>query len=335
MKKIQICIAMICALFFFSACNDEWKDELYTHMVALKAPLGNEGVADVYLRYKPDGEVIYNLPVLVSGSTLSGSAMDVQIGVDNDTLGILNDAKFQWRTDLYYQQLNKQFYELLSPTCHVPAGSNKELYQVKFKFDGLDLSREWVLPLTIEDSPSYVINKRKGWGKALLRVFPFNDYSGSYSASAMNIYFADSNDSPLVVDQRKAYVVDEKTIFFYAGTKLDNAIDRSYYKIHVKFGFPNIGEDGTTKKGNLTLTAEHKEYIKFEVIGQPTYEIREEKDTNQPYLLRRTFILYMSYRYNDVTSVPTNPMSYRAEGSLTMKRNINILVPDEDQAIQW
>lgn len=334
MKKMNIFAVIICALFFFSACNDEWKDELYTHMISLKAPVGGEGVADIYLRYKPNGEVIYDLPVLVSGSTLSGSAVEVQIGVDMDTLRLLNEAKFLWREDLHYKQLEEQYYELLSPSCYIPAGSNKELFQVKFKFEGLDLSREWVLPLTIEEDPSYTINTRKGWGKALLHIQPFNDYSGTYSASAMNIYFDDSNDQPLVVDQRKGYVVDEKSIFFYAGTKQDNAIDRETYKIKVEFGLPNIGEDGTTKKGNLSVTAFHDE-IGFEIIDQPTYEIREEKDANQPYLVHRYFILYLKYRYNDVTSVPDIPIAYRAEGSLTMQRKINILVPDEDLAIEW
>ncbi|WP_418455601.1 BT_3044 domain-containing protein, partial [Allofournierella sp.] len=36
----------------------------------------------------------------------------------------------------------------------------------------------------------YVTNKRKGWRKALLHVLPYNDYSGNYSATAMNIYFS-------------------------------------------------------------------------------------------------------------------------------------------------
>ena len=42
----------------------------------------------------------------------------------------------------------------------------------------------------------------------------------------MNIYLAGSNDDPLVVDNRRAHVVDENTVFFYVGTKEDNSIDR-------------------------------------------------------------------------------------------------------------
>ena len=56
MKKKIIYIATIFAtLFFFSACNDEWKDELYSHMISLKAPIGSEEVSDIYVRYKPNG----------------------------------------------------------------------------------------------------------------------------------------------------------------------------------------------------------------------------------------------------------------------------------------
>ena len=38
---------MLCMFSVFSACNNEWVEELYPHMVSLKAPVGGEGVADV------------------------------------------------------------------------------------------------------------------------------------------------------------------------------------------------------------------------------------------------------------------------------------------------
>ena len=38
----------------FSACNDEWKDELYTQMLSFKAPLGDNGLSEIYVRYQPD-----------------------------------------------------------------------------------------------------------------------------------------------------------------------------------------------------------------------------------------------------------------------------------------
>ena len=325
--------ALVLALFGFSACNDEWEDELYKHMVSIKAPVGGEGVCDIYLRYKPNGEVIYDLPILRSGSTLSDQAIDVYIEEDPDTLRIFNNEKYQYREDLYFQQLNSDYYEFLSPTCHIPAGSNKELFQIKFKFSGLDLSHEWVLPLTIKDDPSYVANYRKGWRKALLHVLPFNDYSGNYSASAMNIYFADSNQTPLVVDTRRAYVVDENTVFFYAGTKRDDAIDRQTYKINVRFEEPTSVTE-TSKSGNLTISAVNPN-INFRVDGQPTYEIREEMDATLPYLKHQYFTLRMTYYYTDITTSEDNPTEFRAEGSLTMERKINTLIPDEDQAIQW
>lgn len=334
MKKLHTCIAASAlALLTLSACNDEWKDELYTHMVSLKAPVGSEGVCDVYLRYEPEGEVIYDLPVLRSGSTLADNAVDVFIVEDPDTLETFNNEKYQYRTDLYFQQLTTDYYEFLSPSCHIPAGSNKELFQIKFKFKGLDLSQEWVLPLTIKDDPAYVANYRKGWRKALLHVLPFNDYSGNYSASAMNIYFADSNQTPLVVDTRRAYVVDENTVFFYAGTKRDDAIDRQTYKINVKFEeATTVSED--SRSGNLTVTAVNPD-IDFRVEGQPTYEIREEMDATQPYLKHQYFTLRMTYYYTDITTSEDNPTEFRAEGSMTMERKINTLIPDQDQAIQW
>ena len=109
-------------------------------------------------------------------------------------------------------------------------------------------------------------NKRKGWRKALLHVLPYNDYSGNYSATAMNIYFAGSNDDPLVVDNRRAHVVDENTVFFYVGTKEDNSIDRETYKINVKFEKPI--EETETKKTCLHVffSTEHVIRISFNCI---------------------------------------------------------------------
>lgn len=333
MKKIHIIIALFAALISFSACNDEWKDELYTHMVSLKAPINDGEVSSIHLRYKANGEVIYNLPVIVSGSTPSDKNLDVRIAIDPDTLTTLNEANFyNQRQDLWYDLLPQSNYEFSSPTCHIPAGSRTELFPIKFKFSGMNLSKEWVLPLTIEEDPSYVTNKRKGWRKALLHILPFNDYSGNYSATAMNIYFADSSDDPLVVDDRRAHVVDENTVFFYAGTKEDDAIDRETYKINVKFEDPSEVTE-TSKKGNLTITAANPS-INFQLTGHPTYEIWEEMDSNQPYLMHRYYVLYMKYTYNDITTSNV-PTAYRAEGSLTMERKINTMIPDQDQAIQW
>ena len=45
-------------LFSFSSCNDEWKDELYSQMVSLKAPINREDVSVIYLKYKPENEVV-------------------------------------------------------------------------------------------------------------------------------------------------------------------------------------------------------------------------------------------------------------------------------------
>ena len=48
MKKRHIYIAtLFIALLSFSACNDEWKDELYVHMVSLKAPINDGEVSRI------------------------------------------------------------------------------------------------------------------------------------------------------------------------------------------------------------------------------------------------------------------------------------------------
>nr|WP_258530190.1 DUF4361 domain-containing protein [Bacteroides thetaiotaomicron] len=49
------------------------------------------------------------------------------------------------------------------------------------------MSEKWVLPLQIVDDASYnyVAHPRKDYAKAILRIFPFNDYSGDYSGTGI------------------------------------------------------------------------------------------------------------------------------------------------------
>lgn len=74
---------------FCTACNEEWTDEQYEHYVSFKAPMDYaRGVTDIYVKYKLNGAVTYQLPVIMSGSTLPGHDTEVQIAIDSDTLKV-------------------------------------------------------------------------------------------------------------------------------------------------------------------------------------------------------------------------------------------------------
>src|SRR5690554_4957172 len=88
------------------------------------------------------------------------------------------------------------------------------------------------------------------------------------------------------------------------------------------------------KKGRLVLTAENPA-LEFEVIGEPTYEIREELDIDRPHIIKRFFTLTMDYKYKDATSSENMVFPYHCSGSMLMQRNVSTLIPDEDQAIFW
>ena len=107
MRKLYI-LGMILGMYVtFSACNDEWKDELYTQMLSFKAPLGDNGLSEIYVRYQPDGTGIYQLPVIVSGSKSNSRNIDAKIAVDEDTLRILNQEKFPLQNSIIL--LNQTF----------------------------------------------------------------------------------------------------------------------------------------------------------------------------------------------------------------------------------
>lgn len=347
MKNIYIYLTILLAILVaFSSCNDEWEEELYTRMVSLKAPINRDDVSVVYLRYKPDNEIVtFKLPVVVSGSQENDKDYTVRIGVDKDTLGFLNFDKYTDRSDLYYKQLPDNFYELPSQTCHIPAGTDVAHFDINFKFSGLDLVEKWVLPMTILPDPTYTLNRYKGRQKALLWIMPFNDYSGIYNAGSMYVYFGDNNTKYMTASTRETRVVDENTIFFYAGITEELAENRGDFKVKCEFHepdevteiFDSKTEEATglfVKKGKLQLTAENPD-LEFEVIGQPSYEIKEEIDIDRPHIIKRFFTLTMEYRYKDHVSSENMVFPYRCKGTMLMQRNVSTLVPDEDQAIFW
>jgi hypothetical protein len=347
MKHIYFYLTLLLTLLVtLSSCNDEWEDELYTRMVSLKAPINRDDVSVIYLRYKPDNEVVtFKLPVVVSGSQQNDKDYMVRIGVDSDTLDLLNFDKYSDRSDLYYKQLPESFYELPSQTCLIPAGSDVAHFNINFKFSGLDLVEKWVLPMTILPDPSYMLNSYKGRQKALLWIMPFNDYSGNYNAGSMYVYFGDNDTKYMTASTRETRVVDENTIFFYAGITEELAENRGAFKVKCEFLEPyevteiidSKTEEATglyVKKGMLQLSAENPE-LEFEIIGEPSYEIKEEFDIDRPHIVKRFFTLTMEYRYKDNVSSENMVFPYRCKGTMLMQRNVSTLVPDEDQAIFW
>ena len=52
--------------------------------------------------------------------------------------------------------------------------------------------------------------------------------------------------------------------------------------------------------------------------------------------MKKIFItLNLNYSFKDITQIPGSSINYQVEGSLSMLRQLNTLIPDEDQQIQW
>ena len=312
------------------SCNSEWDEEQYEQYISFKAPVGDKGVTDIYVRYKQGGEATYRLPMIVSGSLPNGKDRTVHIAVDTDTLDILNAARFG-REDLYYVALESNRYAFPS-TVDIPAGTFSTLLDITFNLDNIDLFKKWVLPLSIADDPSYNYegHPRKNYAKALLRVLPFNDYSGTYSTTAMQVYIKNRDGSidkseAIPTTTRTAYVVDENTVFFYAGAMDEDLIDRDKYKI--KFHFE---PDGV----KLVKITSDNDKIKLNQLKETSYTIAEVPDVTRPYLLHRYVTFSVDYEFVDYTSA-NEEIPYYVTGVLTLERNINTQIPDEDQAIEW
>ncbi|MDR2954195.1 MAG: DUF4973 domain-containing protein [Prevotella sp.] len=348
MKKIYGLLSLLAVLILCSSCNDEWKDEQFEHFVSFVATIGNDdgGVSPIYVRYKANEKVTYQLPVIVSGSTTNDKDIAVHVGVDPDTLDILNYDRFQNRTDFYYEELASNHYSF-PEVVNIPAGKDKGLLEISFTLAGVDLVKPQVLPLTILEDPSYgyEAHPRKWYKKALLRVNPFNDYSGTYGATTLKTYIVTKLDPPkpdpdnagqyiyeelssaIVRQNTTLYVSDENQVFLYAGMVDENFADRDKYKVFIDFD----------KETGFASFSSNNPDMEFVDLGfDPYYYILERMDATRPYLLHRYLtITNIGYEFVDYTTVPGEKIIYRVEGLITMERQINTQIPDEDQAIEW
>ena len=330
----------------FCACNDEWKDEQFAHYISFKAPINDNGVTLIYVPQTETGKTTYRLPVLVSGSTLNDRDVTVKIGIDPDTLRTLNIARFASRTDLWYKELPQKHYSF-PETVQIKAGENIAYLDIEFDLNDLDLVDKWVLPLTIMDDPNgqYTPNYRKNYRKALLRVMPFNYYSGPYGTSTLIGEMTDAGDAqdePLVKSTSKAYPVDNDAIFLYAGTIDEKRQDRAKYKIEYRFIpstdplDPDKEEPGTVEKGTVELKNLGDPKNNFNSTGNAVYTVKEVMDATRPYLKHRTItIRNIEYTFTDFTMAEGTDINFKFKGTVAMQRDINTQIPDEDQAIEW
>lgn len=332
MKNIYYLFLGLVTIMCFVACNNEWEDEQYLIQASFKANVNDQGVTTTYVRFNPGGVVKYNLPILMSGSTVNTQSRTIHIGLDLDTLAMLNKEQYGHREELYFQQLSSRYYSM-PETVEMPAGESLTVLPIEFKLDEtLDQAEKWVLPLQILEDPSYgyQANPRKYYRRAMLRLLPFNDYSGTYDATQYKCYLEGDKTVPLTVSSTRAFVVDENTIFIYAGTRDIDYLDRKQYKVFIRFTDEVV--DLQTKK--LEVWSDNPE-IELTTNGIQSYSINEEMDALKVYLKKIFITLNLSYSFKDITQIPGKTINYQVEGSLSMLRQLNTLIPDEDQQIQW
>ena len=332
MNKILNIIVAVAALAF-CACNNEWEDEQFAHYVGFKAPINSEGVTSVYMRMKAPGErTVYQLPLVVSGSTPHSGDLKVKIEVDTDSLDQLNLRNIGFnRPDIWWVQVPDGVAQYPTEVT-IPSGQSVALMDISIDLTELDLTNRYILPLKVaEDQPGYTANTRKHYNNAMLNIIPFNDFSGSYGASTMLGYSADDNGNftdammslaPLTMSDKIFYAVDDKTVFFYPGIIDHTYKTRADYKVYIEFD----------PSGALIFNCPNPD-LDFQIIGAATYDRPVRADENKPYLEYRYVILQFTYDFTDHTgAVPTR---YRFKGAMTMQRAVSTQIPDEDQAIQW
>lgn len=344
--KTLLLAAITASAAAVTSCNDEWSDEQYRQYAGFKAPLDTEGnsvgVTTVYVPYTrtdslgnplygEHGLSSYNLPVIISGSTVNSENRTIHVA-HSDTLDILNDARFSTRRELWYQDMSD--YAQYPATLAIPSGQSIGLLPVKFDFRGIDLSDRYVLPLTIVDNAAdgCFRNPRKNYATAMLRVLPFTDYSGVFQAANVKFYLVSGgvvDDEPGALNTVQTYVVDENTVFFYAGSFDESSQLRKNFKIYARF---EPYEEGGSR-GKVTLYTDN-EKMEFVQNKPATFTIIEQDDEVQSYIMRRTLIVNdIDYTFNDYLTAPGSVITYLVQGNMTMERKLNTQMPIEDQIV--
>lgn len=319
-------LALTAACLVLPTCNDEWTEEQYAKSVSFVKSARTD-VANVYLKYRSSGVASYKIPLVVSGSTSNDRDVTVKVSVDPDTLPDLNFGRFRYQTNLYFKLLDEQHYDFPNgTTITIPAGSDVGLLDINFNLQELNLVDKYILPLKIESATGYEAATRQGYAKTLMRIIPFNDYSGVYEPTGngdvhlVNNSGSNSEDMGKYEEEREARVVDDSTVFFYAGFVQELDSSRALYKIRMTFN-----PDGTLK-----LTADSSR-INFVPEDVPSYEVTVTTDPTAPYLEQHYVVVSMSYVFTDLTN-PQDPLRYRIKGcKLRMSRQRNTLIPEEDQ----
>jgi hypothetical protein len=325
MKKICAILAPVALCLLPPACNDEWTEEQYEKSVSFVKSARTE-VANVYLKYRASGVATYKIPLVVSGSTANDRNVTVTVSVDPDTLPGLNFGRFRYQENLYFQLLDEQHYDFPNgATATIPAGEDVGLLDINFTLQGLDLVNKYILPLKIASTTGYEAATRSGYSKTLMRIIPFNDYSGEYTPTQGELFLvtysgADGESMGAYEETREMRVVDDSTVFFYAGLVQELESERALYKIQMSFH----------SDGSLTLMADSSR-IGFAQEGVGSYELTVTTDPAMPYLEQHYTVITMGYSFTDLTN-PADPIRYRLKScKMRMGRQRNTLIPEEDQ----
>jgi len=236
---------------------------------------------------------------------------------------------FFTREDLYFLQLKEQYYNFPNGmTVVIPAGKNVGHLNIDFRIGDLDLVEKYILPLKISSTSEYIPSPRKHYKKTLMRIIPFNYFSGTYSAGAAAIT-AEGNPEQTSMATREMRYVSDSTVFFYAGLCEEDARDRANYKVRAHFNSDNT-ISFSADNPNIELTPILEEMDKGELIKRCVWTIEEEMDVLQPYLLIRTMTMDIKYSYLDISN-PNYKVKYTVNGFYTLERRRNTQIPEEDQ----
>lgn len=240
MKNNKILYPIILLSIVFGSCNYEnpLDTEQYVKTVYLIGASNNLQTKTLSYSSEPQNTFI---SVGVSGSLLIENDVTVGLSSQNSVIGWYN-TKFKYLpTDLKYQKLDENFYNIPSYNVTLEAGNSYAKLPIEVTTEGMHCDSLYALTFKIDSSSDYMVNKTDS---ALILAFNLvNDYSGNYIFNGIRQQLDGSGNvtglTSISNTLRTFKATDENSVRFYHEQQAETVANIKNYGIVLKMNANN------------------------------------------------------------------------------------------------
>lgn len=296
MKRLNLYLCILVA-GILAGCNDLPEEQFEKYAIIIK-----NGYHEWELPYQGEEEMVANVSVALSGTSVLKEDVEVELKVVPANLEEYNFDEFRYDESSYYELLSQECYEMQSNKVVIPAGAEYGLLPVKLKIGKMNKYHNYILPLEIVSVSKYNVG-RNNYNKALINVVLKNDYSGKYSRT---LELNSAEGGMLITGEQVLRTITPDACYFTAAY-LDKASEQDDYNINM-----TVNSDST-----LTLSAVNPD-IELE-FAEPNKEKDKERNIVEIKELgknSKSMKFFLDYSYMDKSNPEAEPVRRYIKGFL-------------------